>query len=102
MLCIGGGNPEYLIGYPKSKPLIIGSNKYYKEGITRCAEAIIWSYQGISKLLDYFEIENNIDAPFDTKLCALGYVQGILNNYWTEFPLVKQGSIIGLYDSHLR
>ena len=69
----------------------------HKEKRNRCMEGIIWTYHGICKFLDYFEKENDIDAPIDTKIDVLSeYIVGF-NIYWANPSLVYQGSICGIF-----
>ena len=55
---------------PKSGP-IKDSINLYKENIHRCTEGLLWNYNGICKFLEYFEKENDIDGPIDTKMDVL-------------------------------
>lgn len=113
ILNIGEGVPNHFerLGYPKSKPIIINKNKYYKENINKCTEGILWSYKGICKFLDYFEKDNNIDGPIDTKIdvfskniCELKEYGNFdeFNIFWCEKPLVQQGSNLKIFNSNLR
>ena len=69
----------------------------HKEKRNRCMEGIIWTYHGICKFLYYFEKENDIDAPIDTKIDVLSeYIVGF-NIYWANPSLVYQGSICGIF-----
>jgi GR25 family glycosyltransferase involved in LPS biosynthesis len=81
---------------PKSKP-VCNYLTLYKEKKNKCIEGIIWTYHGICKFLDYFEKENDIDGPIDTKIDVLSEFIGGFNIYWANPPLVNQGSITGLF-----
>lgn len=104
ILNIGEGLPRYFIikGYPKSNPIIINNSKYYKENLNRCSEAIIWKYTSICKFLDYFEKQTDIDGPIDTKMDVLSTYIGGFNIFWPEEYMVRQGSNLKLFKSHLR
>lgn len=102
VLNIGTGPHAYLInnGYPRTKPIIINNNKFYKENINKCAEAIIWKYSSICKFLDYFEKDELIDGPWDTKIDVLSTYVGGFNIYWGE-SLIYQGSLYGVFKTNV-
>lgn len=102
ILNIGTGPEDYFIhhGYPKTPPIIINKDKYYKENINKCTEGIIWKYSSICKFLDYFEKDECIDGPWDTKMDVLSTYIGGFNIYWSE-PIVNQGSICGLFKTNV-
>lgn len=101
---IGEGIPQYFErnGYPKTNPVIIKNNKYYKENLNRCSESIIWKYSAVCKFLEYFEKDNNIDGPIDTKMDVLSTYVGGFNIFWPENYIVRQGSNMKLYKSTIR
>jgi hypothetical protein len=104
ILNIGEGLPHYfkIHGFPKTKPIIKNNDKYYKENINRCTEAIIWKYKSICKFLDYFEKKNDIDGPIDTKIDVLSTYVGGFNIFWPKDYLIRQGSNLKLYNSTIR
>lgn len=63
------------------------------------AEGIIWSYKAVCKFLDHFEKTQLIDSPIDTKFV---FSKDIFDIYASLPYLVRQGSISGLFQSHLR
>ena len=75
--------------------------KFYKENINRCSEALIWNYSSVKKFLSYFNLKKDIDGPIDTKLDVFSST-GNFNIYWCNPEIVYQGSILNVYDSHLR
>ena len=94
---IGYGTRYFLIkkkGYPKSEPIILNDLKFYKEDINCCIEGLIWNYKSICKFLDYFEKDEDIDSPFDTKIDIYSQIKKEFNIYWCCPCLVKQGSML--------
>lgn len=63
------------------------------------AEGIIWSYNAVCRFLDHFEENQLIDSPIDTKYV---FSKHIFDIYSSVPYLVRQGSISGLFNSHLR
>ena len=104
ILNIGEGLSHYFKknGFPKTKPIIQNNDKYYKENLNRCSEAIIWKYTSICKFLDYFEKENDIDGPIDTKMDVLSTYVGGFNIFWPKDYLIRQGSNLKLFKSTVR
>ena len=102
ILNIGTGEHNYLFnrGYPKTNPIIVNNNKYYKENINKCTEAIIWKYRAICKFLDYFEKDELIDGACDTKMDVLSTYIGGFNIYWSE-PIIYQGSLYGFFKTNV-
>lgn len=102
---IGDGTRDYMkkyMGHPKTKPIEIGNNKYYKENINCCIEGIIWNYNSICKFLNYYEQKEDIDGPIDTKMDVLSTYIGGFNIYWLEPSLVSQGSMLKIFKSTVR
>lgn len=100
---IGAGQQKYMksLGYPKTKEIVINDTNFYKENINRCSEALIWNYSSVKKFLSYFNLKKDIDGPIDTKLDVFSST-GNFNIYWCNPEIVYQGSILNVYDSHLR
>jgi GR25 family glycosyltransferase involved in LPS biosynthesis len=100
---IGAGQQKYMksLGYPKTKEITVNDTKFYKENINRCTEALIWNYSSVNKFLTYFNMKKDIDGPIDTKLDIFSST-GNFNIYWCNPEIVYQGSILNVYDSHLR
>lgn len=73
--------------------------KRYKNDEDFFAESIIWSYKAACSFLDHFEETQLIDSPIDTKLV---FSKHIFDIYASSPNLVHQGSISGLFKSHLR
>jgi GR25 family glycosyltransferase involved in LPS biosynthesis len=92
---IGCGSRNYLkrFNYPKTIPFIINNIKFHNENINCCAESIIWNYKSICKFLDYFEINEDIDSPIDTKMDIFSDVKNKFNIFWSVPFLIKQGSL---------
>lgn len=74
----------------------------YKEKRNKCAEGILWNYNGICKFLEYYEKESDIDGPIDTKMDVFSEFIGGFNIYWAHPPLVYQGSTRSKFISYLR
>ena len=89
------------LGYPKSPPITNNIFTFHNEDRQSCTEGILWNYDSICKFLTYFELNEDIDSPFDTKMDVYSYL-GEFKIYWAYPTLVKQGSICGLYKSLLR
>ena len=80
-------------------PTIIMPNlSLYKERRNKCTEAIIWSYKGVCKFLEYVK---EIDAPIDTKIDVFSAFDGGFNIYWAHPPLAYQGSLSGIFKSNV-
>ena len=91
ILNIGEGARYSIRGYPKTTPITIDGYKYHKENIDSCAEAILWTYKGICKFLDYYEKDEDIDGKMD----MLSTYYGNFNIYLIVPSLVYQGSVDG-------
>jgi len=100
---VGKGSRNYLksLNYPKSSPIKNNICTFHNEDINSCAEGILWNYKSICKFLTYFETNEDIDSPIDTKIDVYSYMEGF-KIYWVYPTLVEQGSINGLFNSHLR
>lgn len=100
---IGAGQQKYMIqmGYPKTKEIKINDLSFFKENINRCTEALIWNYTSVNKFIDYFEVNEDIDSPIDTKIDVFSAI-GLFNIYWCNPEIVYQGSIFNIFKSHLR
>lgn len=90
-------NPQ---GYPKTSPIIIDKDKYFKEDRIVCAEALIWNYESICKFLNLFEkynLKNNnvIRDPIDVIFDNLVQSKDI-NIFWKLPYLCHQGSGVGV------
>ena len=99
ILNIGTGVEKYFIlrGYPKTEPIIINENKYYKENLNKGMEGVVWTYKSICKFLKYFEEKNDIDGPIDTKIDVLSQHLHKFNIFWSETPLLFGGSTDNKY-----
>ena len=73
----------------------------YRERINRCAEGILWSYNGICKFIETFSLTNDIDGPIDTKMDYFSTDMNALNIFWSHPPLVFQGSVKRIFKSHM-
>lgn len=100
---VGEGTRNYLksFNYPKSLPIKNNIFTFHNEDIHSCTEGILWNYDSICKFLSYFELIEDIDSPFDTKMDVYSYL-GEFKIYWAYPTLVNQGSINGLYNSLVR
>lgn len=86
----------------KSDCIIFENIKFYKEIKNCCTEGIIWNYNSINKFLNYFNIEEDINGPWDTMLDLLSiYINNSWNIYWSEPAFVSQGSILGMFNSKI-
>ena len=99
ILNIGTGVEKYFMlrGYPRTQPIIINQNIYYKENLNKGMEGVIWTYKSICKFLKYFEEKNDIDGPIDTKIDVLSQHLNKFNIYWSESPLLFGGSTDNKY-----
>ena len=86
----------------KNKPLIINEKlKLYEEKKNSCTEGILWNYNSITKFLSYFNKFEDINGPWDTILDELGrFIDWKI--IMLDPPIVKQGSILGLFKTELR
>lgn len=87
--------------YPTNEP-IKNSLSLYKEKINRCTEGVIWTYSGICNFLNYFDKRSDVDGPIDTILDVYSEYIGGFNIYWAHPSLVYQGSVTGMFKSHVR
>lgn len=88
--------------YYKNIPVCINNIQFYKEKINRCTEAIVWNYKSVCKFLDYYEVNEDIDGPIDTKMDVFSEFMGSFNIYWNEPTFITQGSTIGIFKTLLR
>lgn len=86
----------------KNKPLIINEKlKLYEEKKNSCTEGILWNYNSITKFLSYFNKFEDINGPWDTILDELHrFIDWKI--IMLDPPIVKQGSILGLFKKELR
>ena len=75
----------------------INKNKYYKENLNKGMEGVIWKYESVCKFLKYFEENNDIDGPIDTKIDVLSQYLNKFNIFWSETPLLFGGSTNNKY-----
>ena len=99
ILNIGTGVEKYFMlrGYPITQAIIHNKNKYYKENLNKGTEGVIWNYNSICKFLKYFEENNDIDGPIDTKIDVFSQHLNKFNIYWNETPLLFGGSTCNKY-----
>ncbi len=85
----------------KNQPLIINEKiKLYEEKHNCCTEGILWNYNSITKFVNYFNKSEDINGPWDTILDELHrFIDWKI--IMLDPPIVKQGSIIGLFKSEL-
>ena len=93
------------------KPNVLNNFDYTKDSIgikrkfnPRCADSMIWSYNGIIKFLNYLEkeIQYNFSVPYDYILWNFFKIHNDFYFYWCNNEVFIQGSNSGIEESTIQ
>ena len=95
---------------PFHKPKLLGETlkiddnfRIEKVKDNSCSEAILWNIDSINRFLQYFDIEEDINGPWDVLLDELKNTFSQNFDIHMTFPsIVSQGSIKNIYKSKIR
>ena len=72
----------------------------YKTDSTKCTDSMLMTYETIFQLLQDTQ-DNIINLPVD-HMWNNFFEDSKIHSYWTEYPIVNQGSVCGVYNSSIR
>ena len=72
--------------------------KYYP----RCADSFLWNYGGVTKCLEYFNMQPNYYLPLDNYLADMLELTPNIKHYWSTKHFFIQGSHWGFLPSNIQ
>jgi len=92
LIFLGGADAKVPDAYLLSKEILVALP-------IATAEAYITDFAAIKRRLDWLNL-NKTTMPADHLICNIDKLANA-SNFWSRRPIVEQGSVTGIFDSHL-